>query len=55
VERLVRAEISERQNAATVYEQADQHEHARRLRQEADVLAAAAGLPGESGLTTAPR
>jgi uncharacterized protein YqeY len=55
VERLVRAEVSERQDAARFYEQADQHEHARRLRQEADMLAAVAGLSGESDLPTAPR
>jgi uncharacterized protein YqeY len=41
---LVRAEIDERQRVARVYEQAGQHERARRLRHEADTLAAVAGL-----------
>ncbi len=48
VERLVRAEISERQNAARVYDQAGRHGHADRLRHEADTLAALAGLTGET-------
>ena len=48
VERLVRAEIRERRDAARIYEQAGRHEHARRLRQEADALTTAVGLPGES-------
>jgi uncharacterized protein len=45
MELLVRAEIEERQSAARVYEQAGEHEHARRLRLEADTLTAVAGLP----------
>ena len=45
VERLVRAESEERQSAARVYERAGQHDRARRLRHEADRLAAVAGLP----------
>jgi hypothetical protein len=48
VERLVRAEIDERRRAARVYEQAGEHERARRLRHEADTLAAVAGLPHAS-------
>jgi uncharacterized protein len=44
-ELLVRAEIDERQIAARVYEQAGEHERARRLRLEADALTAVAGLP----------
>ena len=42
---VVRAEISDRLVAADVYEEAGRHEHARRLREEADMLASAAGLP----------
>ena len=42
---VVRAEISDRLVAADVYEEAGRHEHARRLREEADLLASAAGLP----------
>jgi uncharacterized protein len=49
MELLVRAEIDERQTAARVYEQAGEHEHARRLRQEADTLTAVAGLGRASG------
>ena len=45
IERLVRAEMDERQSAARVYERAGQHERARRLRHEADRLAAVTGLP----------
>ncbi len=45
MEHLVRAEIHERQVAAQVHEQAGRHESARRLRREADTLAAVAGLP----------
>ncbi|WP_209306508.1 hypothetical protein [Blastococcus sp. CT_GayMR19] len=45
VKRLVRDEIDERRRAARVYEQAGEHERARRLRHEADTLAAVAGLP----------
>jgi len=48
MQRLVRAEISERRDAARVYEQAGQHGQARRLRQAADLLTEAAGLPRES-------
>jgi hypothetical protein len=44
-ERLVRAEIEERQTAARVSEEAGRDERARRLRHEADLLAAVAGLP----------
>jgi uncharacterized protein YqeY len=44
MERLVRAEIDERRTAAQVYEQAGAHEHARRLRHEADTLTVVAGL-----------
>jgi uncharacterized protein YqeY len=44
VERVVRAEIGDRLAAAEVYDDAGRHEHARRLREEADVLASAAGL-----------
>jgi uncharacterized protein YqeY len=45
VERLVRAEMEERQSAARIYERAGEHERARRLRHEADWLAAVTGLP----------
>jgi uncharacterized protein YqeY len=45
MELLVRAEIDDRQTAARVYEQAGEHERARRLRLEADTLTAVAGLP----------
>ncbi|WP_216870330.1 hypothetical protein [Modestobacter excelsi] len=48
IELVVRAEIDERQTAARVYEQAGEHEHARRLRHEADTLTAVAGLPHAS-------
>jgi uncharacterized protein YqeY len=51
VERLVRAEISERRHAAEVYEQAGEHDHALRLRQEAGTLAAVAGLSGDADPT----
>jgi uncharacterized protein len=44
VERLVRAEIEERQSAARVYERAGQHERAGQLCHEADRLAAVTGL-----------
>jgi len=49
MDRLVRAEISERRDAARVYEQAGQHGQARRLRHEADLLTEAAELPREPG------
>jgi uncharacterized protein YqeY len=55
VERLVRAEIDERRTAARVYEQAGEHEHARRLRHEADTLAAVADLPHASDAPAADR
>jgi uncharacterized protein YqeY len=55
VERLVRAEIGGRQDAARVYEQAGRHERARRLRQEADTPAEAAGLRRGSDPPTARR
>ena len=45
VERLVRAEMEERQSAARVYERAGEHERARRLRHEVDWLTAVTGLP----------
>ena len=45
IERLVRAEMDERQSAAWVYERAGQHERARRLGHEADRLAVVTGLP----------
>jgi uncharacterized protein len=48
---IVRAEITERRDAAGQYERAGQAVRAERLRREADVLAAAAGqsaLPSES-------
>ena len=45
IERLVCDEMDERQSAAWVYEQAGQHERARRLRHEADRLAVVTGLP----------
>ena len=45
VERLVRAEVTERREAARVCEDAGQPERAGQLRQEADALAAVAGLP----------
>jgi uncharacterized protein len=38
VERLVRAEITDRRAAAQAYERAGRHDRARRLRAEADVL-----------------
>ena len=44
VERLIRAEMDERQSAARIHERAGQHERARRLRHEADRLAAVTGL-----------
>jgi uncharacterized protein len=53
VERLVRAEIDERQTAARVYEQVGEHERARQLRHDADTLAAVAGLPHGSDLPVA--
>jgi hypothetical protein len=40
LERLLQAEISERQDAARVYEQAGRQDQARRLREEAGTLAA---------------
>ena len=49
MDRLVRGEISDRREAARVYEQAGEHGRARRLRQEADLLTEAAGLPREPG------
>jgi uncharacterized protein len=45
VARLVRAAIDERRAAAEVYEQAGEHERARRLRHEDDTLADVAALP----------
>ena len=45
VERLVRAEVTERREAARVCEGAGQPERAEGLRREADALAAVAGLP----------
>jgi uncharacterized protein len=55
MELLVRAEIDERQNAARVYEEAGEHEHARRLRHEAETLTAVAGLPDSSATPPADR
>jgi uncharacterized protein YqeY len=55
VERLVRAEIGGRQDAARVYEQAGRHERARRLRKEADTPAEPAGLRRGSDPPTARR
>jgi len=43
VERLVRGEIGERRDAAAVYERAGRPDEARRLREQADALAAIAG------------
>ena len=48
VERLVRAEVTERREAARVCEEAGQPERAEGLRREADALAAVAGLPPAS-------
>jgi uncharacterized protein YqeY len=45
VERLVRAEVTERREAARMWEDAGQPDQAERLRREADALAAVAGLP----------
>jgi uncharacterized protein len=45
IERLVRAEIAERRAAALVYEDGGHGERAQQLRDEADQLAAIAGLP----------
>ena len=55
VERLVRAEIDERQTAARLYEQAGGHDRALRLRHEADTLAAVAGLPRASDVPAVDR
>jgi len=48
VERRVRKEIDERETAARAYDQAGEQGRARRLRHEAKVLAAVAGLPEQS-------
>jgi uncharacterized protein len=49
VVRLVRGEISERQVAAAVYEQAGRPEQAQQLREQAGTLAELAGLEGSPG------
>jgi hypothetical protein len=46
VARVVRAEITDRIDAAEVYEKAGRHERARRLREEAEALASVAGPTG---------
>jgi uncharacterized protein len=49
VERLVRAEVTDRRAAAQAYERAGRHDRARRLRAEADVLGSHLDGPAPGG------